>query len=108
MWVIGVIKWVKKLPKGLRIVAYVVISLTIVGWIVFILANLLEVLRKILHWFSDRRIFWVGIYACLVLAVGTFLVAQFVLKLNWWEKLMDVFSAWFKSVREMLGEKIKG
>ena len=108
MWVIGVMRWVKGLPKGLRIVVYVVISVTIVGWILFILAQFIEILRKILHWITDRRIFWVGFYACVILAVGTFLVAQFVLKLGWWEKLMDVFNGWVKSVREMLGDKIRG
>lgn len=32
--------------------------------------------------------FWTGFYALVILCVGTFLVAEFVLHLGWWDKLV--------------------
>nr|DAW58888.1 MAG TPA: hypothetical protein [Caudoviricetes sp.] len=108
MWVISVVKFLNKLPKGLRVVIYVLLGLTVVFWVLFLLAQILEVARKVVHWMSQKSVFWTGFYALAILCVGTFLVAEFVLHLGWWDKLVTFFTNWFNVVREFIGGKISG
>ena len=108
MWIISVVKFLNKLPKGLRVVIYVLLGLTVVFWVLFLLAQILEVVRKVVHWMSQKSVFWTGFYALVILCVGTFLVAEFVLHLGWWDKLVAFFTNWFNVVREFVGGKIAG
>ena len=108
MWVIGVVKFLNKLPKGLRVAIYVLLGLTVGFWVLFLLAQILEVVRKVVHWMSQKSVFWTGFYALVILCVGTFLVAEFVLHLGWWDKLVAFFTNWFNVVREFIGGKISG
>ena len=108
MWVIGVVKFLNKLPKGLRVVIYVLLGLTVIFWVLFLLAQILEVVRKVVHWMSQKSVFWTGFYALAILCVGTFLVAEFVLHLGWWDKLVAFFTNWFNVIREFIGGKISG
>ena len=108
MWIISVVKFLNKLPKGLRVVIYVLLGLTVVFWVLFLLAQILEVVRKVVHWMSQKSVFWTGFYALVILCVGTFLVAEFVLHLGWWDKLVTFFTNWFNVVREFIGGKISG
>ena len=76
MWIIGVVKFLNKLPKGLRVAIYVLLGLTVVFWVLFLLAQILEVVRKVVHWGSQKSVFWTGFYALIILCVGTFLVSR--------------------------------
>ena len=85
-----------KMRKLIKILIYILLTLTLVYWIGWLLYKFLELLRKIIHCITEKEHWWFFLSCILLLAIGTFIVAQFVLGLNPYGKIID----WFKYIIE--------
>ncbi len=92
------------MPKFLKILIYILLTLTLVYWIVWFIYKVLDYLRIFLHFVSDKRNWWTFVGCIVILLIGTFLVAQFVLGLN----PIGNFLEWLKSIVNAIRNNIGG
>lgn len=107
MWIISVVKFLNKLPKGLRVVIYVFLGLTVVFGCCFVSSNFgscqegraLDVAKVgFLDWLLclDNFVCW-DFFSCRI-CVAFRMVGQ----------VSRFFTNWFNVVREFIGGKISG
>lgn len=70
------------IPKWLKIIFYILLSITLIYWIIWLIYKGLEYTRKFLHWTTEPRNWWTFLVSILLVLVGSFLMAQFVLGLD--------------------------
>lgn len=70
-------KWVRdsRMPLIMKVIVYVMISVTLVYWLGWIVYKVIELCRKIVHWISKRENFWAIILVSIIL-VGIYLVRE--------------------------------
>jgi hypothetical protein len=89
-----------RMPKWLRILYYIVLFGTLVYVLVWLIAKLLVGIQKLGHTLFSPSWYWPIITSLFILAVGTFIVAQFILGLDPWES----FTTWIEnSVIKLFG-----
>lgn len=71
-----------KLPKWLRVILIIVSIITLVYWLGFIVYKLLTAIRCVGAFIFEARNYWTFLGCILVLAIGTLIVAQYVLGLD--------------------------
>ena len=87
-----------QLPKWLKILIYVVLTLTLIYWLGLLIYKFLEYLRRFIHWASEKRNWWTFLFSVFLVLVGSFIMAQFVLGLDPWGKFVD----WLNSIISLL------
>lgn len=70
------------IPKWLKALAYILLTLSLVYLIGLTLYKILEAIRKFFHWASDKRNYWTFLVCLLILGVGILLAAQYVFDLD--------------------------
>ena len=90
-----------KMPKLLKVLAYILLTLSLVYLIGLVLYKILEALRKFIHWVSEKRNCWTFLVCLLILGVGILLAAQFYFNLdpigkviNWFKMNINEFRCW--------------
>lgn len=71
-----------KLPRWLQIVLIVISIITVVYWLGFMIYKILCAIRVIGAFVFETRNYWTFLCCILILAIGTLIVAQFVLDLD--------------------------
>lgn len=103
-------KWLynSKLPKWLKILIYIVLTLTLIYWLGLLVYKFLEAIRKFIHWASEQRNWWTFLTCILILGIGSLLLAQFVFGLDPFGKVTQWFVNCFNNMRQLIGGKIAG
>ena len=70
--------------------------------------KLLDLLRRFLHFVSDKKNWWTFVCCVGILLIGTFIVAQFVLGLDPMGKFINSIKETIDNIRNSIGEAIKG
>ena len=70
--------------------------------------KLLDLMRRFLHFVSDKKNWWTFVCCVGILLIGTFIVAQFVLGLDPFGKLINSIKEMIDNIRNAIGEAIKG
>ncbi len=91
------------LPKWLKWLLYIVITITCIYWLGVMLYKLLEALRKFLHWASDKRNWWTFLTCIFILLIGSLLISQFALGLNPFGKFINWIVNQWTEFRNWLG-----
>ena len=73
-----------RLPKWLQVILIVISIITVVYWLGFVVYKVLSAIRCIGAFIFEKRNYWTFLCCILILLVGTFIVAQFVLGLDPW------------------------
>lgn len=73
-----------KLPKWLQVVLLTLSIITVVYWLGFVVYKLLCAIRCIGAFIFEKRNYWTFLVCILILLIGTFIVAQFILGLDPW------------------------
>lgn len=96
------------LPKWLKILIYIAITITLVYWLGLLVYEFLEALRKLLHWTSEQRNWWTFLTCIFILGIGSLLIAQFALGLDPFGKIVKWFIDRWNDLRQLIGDKIAG
>ena len=78
-----------KLPRFLKILIYILLTLTCVYWIGYFTFKILDGIRKFLNYVSTKEHWWAFLICIAILGVGTFLIAEFVFELGWWDTIIN-------------------
>ena len=70
--------------------------------------KLLDLMRRFLHFVSDKKNWWTFVCCVGILLIGTFIVAQFVLGLDPMGKFINSIKETIDNIRNAIGEAIKG
>ena len=70
--------------------------------------KILELIRRFVHFVSDKRNWWTFVCCVFILLIGTFVVAQFVLGLDPFGKFINSIKEMIDNIRNSIGEAIKG
>lgn len=93
-----------KLPKFLKVLIYLLLTLTCVYWIGYFTYKILDSIRAFLSYISTKEHWWAFLICVAILLVGTFLIAEFVFNLGWWQTILDWFVGIYKSVENWFKE----
>lgn len=91
------------MPKWLKWLLYIVITITCIYWLGIMLYKLLEILRKFLHWCSEKRNWWTFLMCVFIVVIGSLIVAQCFLKLNPFGNFANWIVSKWNSFRNWLG-----
>lgn len=89
-------------PKILKVIAYILLVVTMVYLIGIFLYKFLEYLRIFLHWASDKRNWWTFIACVIFLIIGSLLIAQFSLDLNPFGRFLNWILEKWNDFKELL------
>ena len=70
--------------------------------------KMLDLMRRFLHFVSDKKNWWTFVGCVCILLIGTFIVAQFVLGLDPFGKFINSIKEMIDNIRNAIGEAIKG
>lgn len=71
-----------QMPKWLKIIFYILLSITFVYWIIWLIYKGLEYTRRMLHWATEKRNWWTFLVSILLVLFGSLIMAQCVLGLD--------------------------
>ena len=95
------------MPKTLKIILYITITITCIYWLGLLAYKLLELIRFILHLITEKGHWWFVIIVIIGIIIATLFIAQFCFNLN----PFGQFGAWIKNhiynFRNWLGDLIK-
>lgn len=77
------------IPKILKLLIYILLTLSCIYWIGWFVYKFLSITRKIIHWCSDERNWWTFIVCILILVIGSLIIAQFFLGLQPFERFIQ-------------------
>ena len=100
--------WNSKIPRIIKWLLYVLLTITIIYWIIIMAYKLLDLMRRFLHFVSDKKNWWTFVCCVCILLIGTFIVAQFVLGLDPMGKFINSIKEMVDNIRNAIGEAIKG
>lgn len=100
--------WKSKIPRIIKWLLYILLTITIIYWIIIMAYKLLDLMRRFLHFVSDKKNWWTFVCCVCILLIGTFIVAQFVLGLDPMGKFINSIKEMIDNIRNSIGEAIKG
>lgn len=103
-------RWVgrSKMPRFLKVLIYVVLTLSCIYWIGYFVYALLNGTRFFIHWVTEKSHFWVFMF-CIVLVIGTSIfIAQKYLGLNPIGQIKDYFVGIYERAKMWLQNKLFG
>ena len=100
--------WKSKIPRIIKWLLYILLTITIIYWIIIMTYKLLDLMRRFLHFVSDKKNWWTFVCCVCILLIGTFIVAQFVLGLDPFGKFINSIKEMIDNIRNAIGEAIKG
>ena len=100
--------WKSKIPRIIKWLLYILLTITIRYWIIRMGYKLLDLMRRFLHFVSDKKNWWTFVCCVCILLIGTFIVAQFVLGLDPMGKFINSIKEMIDNIRNAIGEAIKG
>ena len=100
--------WKSKIPRIIKWLLYVLLTITIIYWIIIMTYKLLDLMRRFLHFVSDKKNWWTFVCCVCILLIGTFIVAQFVLGLDPLGKFITSVNETINNIRNSIGNAIKG
>ena len=100
--------WKSKIPRIIKCLLYVLLTITIIYWIIIMAYKLLDLMRRFLHFVSDKKNWWTFVCCVCILLIGTFIVSQFVLGLDPVGKFINSIKEMIDNIRNAIGEAIKG
>ena len=100
--------WKSKIPRIIKWLLYILLTITIIYWIIIMAYKLLDLMRRFLHFVSDKKNWWTFVCCVCILLIGTFIVAQFVLGLDPMGKFINSIKETIDNIRNGIGEAIKG
>ena len=84
-----------EMPKWLKILINVTLTITCVYWIGLLVYKFLEVVRKFLHTMTEKKIWWIALGIMVSCVVVTLLILEFKTDLNpisaMWGKICGIF-----------------
>lgn len=84
------------LPKIIKVLLYILLTLSCIYLIIILLYKLLEILRIIIHFISDKRNWWTFVVCILIVCIGAFIFAQFFLGLDPYGKFIFYIQSLWK------------
>lgn len=90
-----------KLPKVLRILYYIVLFLSMIYFIYRFFEWFLKTIQKIGSFAFEPRNYWAGVMAIFIVALGTFITAQFILGLDPIGQVIEWFKYYIIGTRYM-------
>ena len=85
------------MPTAIKWILYILLAITMIYLIIILTYKILEYTRRFMSFVSEKRNWWTFICCILILLIGTFIVAQFVLGL-------DPFGKFINSIIEKINE----
>lgn len=97
-----------KIPRIIKWLLYILLTITMIYWIIMLVYKILELIRRFVHFVSDKRNWWTFVCCVFILLIGTFIVAQFVLGLDPLGKFIISVNEMINNIRNSIGNAIKG
>lgn len=95
------------MPKTLKILLYITITITCIYWLGLLTYKLLELIRFILHLITEKGHWWFVIIVVIGIIIATLLIAQFCFNLNPFGQFGDWIKGNINNFRNWLGDLIK-
>lgn len=65
-----------EMKKGVKIMLYILLTITVVYWFFYVAYRLLDALRFILHNMTEQSHWWFFITLCIIFAIGTLILLE--------------------------------
>lgn len=89
-----------KLPKWLKILVYLLLTITIIYWLGVFIIKFLEFTRIIIHWTTEKRNWWTFLVCILLILIGSLIMAQGVLGLDPIGRFKEILFDKWESIKE--------
>lgn len=100
------ILWIKRLwivlPSWLKNILIGISIITMAYWVLWAIYKALDLVRSLLHWFTDERTFNAFLLIVVALSVGAFVYAQFVLGLDPFGKFVEFITPYYEELKQSL------
>lgn len=85
-----------KLPKILRVIYYILLTITLVYWLYRLIGFLLKSIQKIGSFLFEKEHYYTFVFCLFILAIGTLLISQFVFGLDPFGKCINwIVEKWY-------------
>jgi ascorbate-specific PTS system EIIC-type component UlaA len=89
-----------KLPKWLKILIYITLTITCIYWLGIFIYKVLEYTRRFIHWTTEKRNWWTFLVCILILLIGSLIMAQGVLGLDPLGRFEEFLLEQWESIKE--------
>lgn len=97
-----------KLPKPIRIIYYILLTITLIYWLYRVITGLITLIQKIGSFLFEKRNYYTFVVCLLILAIGVFLASQFIFNLDPLGKLGNWFNELWQDIRRWCARLIGG
>ena len=97
-----------KMPKAIRIIYYILLTITLVYWIYRLTTSILDLIQKIGSFLFEKRNYYTFVVCILILCVGIFIASQFIFNLDPIGKMGNWFINKWNDLRHWCAEIIGG
>lgn len=101
-------RWIKEkdLPKWLKILINVLITITIIYWLGFIIYKSLDMLRIFLHTVSETKIWWTSLVIIIACTITTLCILECFTNVKPFTSCKDSIITWWNCVRNKIANII--
>lgn len=101
-------RWLHRshMPAILKILLYILLTLTCIYWIIMLTYKLLSIIRICMHFISEKRNWWTFVVVLVIIGISALLLGQFYFGLDPVGKVAQWFVERWSEFRSTLGNKI--
>lgn len=89
-----------KLPSLIKFIIYIILTITIVYWLLYLVYKILDILRALIHLFTDKGHFWFMILFIIALGIGVLFLMEYVIDVGY--KPITLGIEWIKEQYEFV------
>lgn len=97
-----------KMPKPIRVIYYILLTLTLIYWLYRFIAGVLTLIQKLGSFIFEKRNYYTFIVCLLILTVGILLASQFLFNLDPFGKACNWFVEKWNNIRQWCAGVIGG
>ena len=96
----------ERLPKWLKILLDIALTLTCIYWVGFLVYKILDVFRLFLHTMTEKKVFWIALCIILMCAITTLCILEFTTDVKPFTQIGDFFIKLFNDTRNVIADAI--
>lgn len=103
-------RWLNKseIPIFLKVIIKIILTISCVYMLGYLIYKILDIARGLVHWISKKEHFWLFMACILVTGITAFLLAEFCLGLEPYEKFIEWGMSKIQNFRDMIARFIEG
>lgn len=94
------------IPRWLKVLIKILLIITVIYWFTILIYKLIDLIRSILHFITEKNNWWMFVICLVVLVVGAILLGEYYFGLEPFAKIEAWFLEIVEQVRNFIRSKI--